>query len=67
MSKFEIKCNNTSVRARQSQKRSIYSQSIDVMVGINEKILESFRLCDFPDVVFVYSLKEGQFYELIGV
>lgn len=41
------------------------------MVGINEQILESFRVCDFAepnnDVVFVYSLKESQFYELIGV
>lgn len=45
------------------------------MVGSNEQILESFRVCDFAepnndghnDVVFVYSLKEGQFYELIGV
>lgn len=41
------------------------------MVGSNEPILESFRVCDFAepnnDVVFVYTLKEGQFYELIGV
>ena len=40
------------------------------MVGSNEEILESFS-CDFAepnnDVVLVYSLKEGQFYELIGV
>ena len=41
------------------------------MVGSNEPILESFRVCDLAEpnnyVVFVYSLKEGQFYELIGI